>query len=104
MIEDHILDALSFRGGISGASGVLLNCNEIKGSAIDKKYKSSRVVTRATHELGWFDDRVEIFESSGITEAEVVIDKKLLKHKKIYYRSTLKKNLHQIELPYMWSV
>mmetsp|Transcript_21013 Transcript_21013/g.29472 ORF Transcript_21013/g.29472 Transcript_21013/m.29472 type:complete len:980 (-) Transcript_21013:30-2969(-) len=82
MLEEHILEAMSFRGGIAGTSGVLLNCEKLIGLAISKKFKTSIIGSRATHELCWFEDKIEIYESSGITEPEIVLDKKLAKHER----------------------
>eukprot|EP00559_Dactyliosolen_fragilissimus_P007958 CAMPEP_0184871406 /NCGR_PEP_ID=MMETSP0580-20130426/40701_1 /TAXON_ID=1118495 /ORGANISM="Dactyliosolen fragilissimus" /LENGTH=1005 /DNA_ID=CAMNT_0027374063 /DNA_START=1121 /DNA_END=4139 /DNA_ORIENTATION=- len=82
MLEEHILEAMSFRGGIAGTSGVLLNCEKLIGLAISKKFKTSIIGSRATHKLCWFEDKIEIYESSGITEPEIVLDKKLAKHER----------------------
>ena len=70
MLEDHIFDALSFRGGIAGMGILLYNCSSLPLQALKKKFKSLKVSTWATHEIVWDEDKVSIYESSGITSAE----------------------------------
>ena len=82
VLEEHILEEISFRGGVAGTSGVLLNCDNLSGSAIKKKFKTSKIGSRATHEVCWLENKVELYEASGITTPEVVLNKKLAQHKR----------------------
>ena len=51
VLEDHILEALSFRGGIAGTAVLLYNCSNLPSKTLEKKYKSAKVSSRATHEI-----------------------------------------------------
>merc|ERR1712043_6403 len=65
MPDEHILAALSFRGGVAGTTGMLLNCENLSGLTIGKKFKTTRIGSRATHEVCWYEDKAEVYESSG---------------------------------------
>lgn len=82
LIEEDILDALEFNDGVAGTTGILLDCSKLTGDAISKKFKSKKVQSRATHEIRWHDNKAEIYESSGITEPEIVSSSTLNLHKK----------------------
>jgi hypothetical protein len=83
ILEEQILDALAFCGGVAGTTGVLINCENLNGSAIKKKFKPTKIGSRATHELRWYDNKIEIYESSGITVPEQIMAEKLKKHARI---------------------
>jgi hypothetical protein len=80
MLEEQILDAISFCGGVAGTTGVLINCEKLNGSAITKKFKSTKIGSRSTHELCWYENKIEIYESSGITVPEQLMAEKLKKY------------------------
>jgi hypothetical protein len=82
MLEEHILAAMSFQGGVSGTSGVLLNCDKLTRLALNKKFKISRIGSRATHKIRRLKDKAEVHESSTITYPEVILAAKLRKHQK----------------------
>ena len=50
VLEDHILEALSFRGRIAGTAVLLYNCSNLPSKTLEKKFKSVKVTSRATHE------------------------------------------------------
>jgi hypothetical protein len=61
----------------------LINCEDLNGTAITKKFKSNKIGSRATHELRWYDNKIEIYESSGITVPEQIMAEKLKKYARI---------------------
>ncbi len=87
MLEENILQAMAFRGGIAGTTAVLLDVGNLPGTSISKKFKSSKVGSRATHEVCWYADRIHIYESSGITTPEIIKKAKLDKHTKNHLSS-----------------
>jgi len=56
VLEDHILEALSFRGGIAGTAVLLYNCSNLPSKTLEKKFKSAKVTSRATHEIIWYEE------------------------------------------------
>ena len=82
MLQEHIVAAISFHGGGAGTSCILLNCDNLNELAIDKKLKTSNIGSRATHKIRWFENKVLINEASGIATPEVILDNKLVKHRK----------------------
>lgn len=82
LTEEHVIDALAFDGGIAGTTGILLDCANLQGETISKKFKTSKVRSRSTHEIRWYDNKVEVYASSGITAPEIIPDSKLKNHKK----------------------
>lgn len=82
LTEDHIIDALAFDGGIAGTTGILLDCANLQGETISKKFKTSKVRSPSTHEIRWYDNKVEVYASSGITAPEIIRDSKLKNHEK----------------------
>lgn len=82
LTEEHILDALAFNGGVAGTTGILLDCTNLRGDTISKKFKTSKVKSRSTHEIRWYDSKVEVYESSDVTTPEVVKLPKLNLHTK----------------------
>ena len=72
VLEDHIVDAISFRGGMSGTSGILLNFTNLPTSNISKQFRSKIVKSRSTHEIIWDVSYASIYEASGITAPEIV--------------------------------
>ena len=73
VLEDDILEALSFRDGIAGTAVLLYNCSNLPSKTLEKKYKSAKVSSRATHEINWYEDKLCINESSEVTAPEVVL-------------------------------
>ena len=53
ILEDHIVDALMFRGGLAGTTAILYNIGAIPSKCLERKFKSSSVGSRATHEIRW---------------------------------------------------
>ena len=88
VLEEHILKALSFNGGLAGTSAILVNCSDLEGPCVTKKFRSKKVKSRATHEIEWFEDKVHITENSGITQPEVVLRTKLEKHELLNLKVT----------------
>ena len=64
------MEALKFRNGIAETMGVLVDCSNLDGPTISKKFKTKKIGSRATHEIEWEKDKVYDYESSDITEPE----------------------------------
>ena len=64
LIEDYILKAISFNGGISGTTAVLVDAGNLIGKIALKKYRF-KIITGAweTHGLCWQKDSVEVTKS-----------------------------------------
>ena len=58
MMEYHIVEALSFQGGVVGTAVVMLGCSDLPEKCIAKKFKSSVVESQATHNIKWSDSKV----------------------------------------------
>ena len=99
ILEDHIVEALSFRGGIAGTRALLYNCSNLPSTTLDKKFKSKKVSSRATHEIEWNEDKVHIYKSSGITAPEVVLKAKLDKHQPCHLDATVEKEFRSSKPP-----
>lgn len=82
LIEEDILEALAFDDGVAGTTGILLDCSKLTGEAISKKFKSKKVKSHATHEIRWYENKAEIYESSDITQPEIVSSRQLNCHTK----------------------
>ena len=93
VLEEHILRELSFRGGIAGTTGVLVDCDKLNGPSVTKKFKSRIIGTRSTHEIRWYEDKIDIYESSEITDAEVILDERLKLHQKNNLDVSVEKNI-----------
>lgn len=87
--EEHIFQALSYNEGIAGTTVTLLDCKGFpKGSCITKKFKSTKIGTRSTHEINWSDgngeqNAVQIVESSRVTSPEIFTRQKMMQHTKV---------------------
>ena len=99
VLEDHILEALSFRGGIAGTAVLLYNCSNLPSKTLEKKYKSAKVSSRATHEIIWYEDKVCIYESSEITAPEVVKKAKLDKHQPCHIEANVERIFRSTKTP-----
>ena len=73
IIEDDIVKAISFNGGISGTTDVLVDAGNIFGKRALKKNKF-KIITGAqeTHELCWRIYLVEVTKSSNISVPETI--------------------------------
>ena len=71
MLEENILQAMAFCGGITGTTTVLLDIRNLLGIWISKKFKLSKLDSQATHKVRWYADRIHICESSGIITPEI---------------------------------
>ena len=68
LIEDDIVKAMKFNGGIAGTTVVLVDATSLGNKkAINKKLNVFKTGSRSTHEICWLDDRVQVIESSGIS-------------------------------------
>ena len=101
VIEDHIVDAISFRGGMSGTAGIFLNCTNLPTSTICKKIKSKAVKCRGTHKIVWDDKEVFIFEASGITTPEIVASGTMDKHTLNDLNITVEKVFQSLKPPHV---
>ena len=81
VIEDHILDALSFQGGIAGTSALPYDCSPLPETTLDRKYKFTKVRSRATHEIVWNNDKVLLYEASSISDPEMIKQRMLDRYK-----------------------
>jgi len=66
------MEALKFRNGIAGTMGVLVDCSNLDGPTISKKFNTKKIGSRATHEIEWKKDKVYVYESSDITDPEEI--------------------------------
>ena len=70
------------RNGIAGTMGVLVDCSNLDGPTISKKFKTKKIGSRATHEIEWKKDKVYVYESSDMTEPEEISLQRLNSYKK----------------------
>ncbi|XP_040564364.1 uncharacterized protein [Lepeophtheirus salmonis] len=71
-VEEDIVKALSYRGGIAGTTVHLIDCTDLKGPILEKSFKTTQVDSHETHEIVWYKESVGIIASSGITTPEVI--------------------------------
>lgn len=88
-LEEDIFNALSFKGGIAGATVILFDCSELPKQFISKPFKSRVVKSRSTHHIIFKENNFHIIESSGLTDPEVIKDDKLNKHKHTVLNSSV---------------
>ena len=79
-MQYHIVEALSFQGGVVGTYVVMLGCSNLPEKCIAKKFKSSVVESQATHNIKWSDSKVGIIASSDISAQDNVLKTQLDKH------------------------
>ena len=81
-LEEHIIQALGFRGGIAGTTGFLLNCSNFTQHIIQGgKFNTSTVKRRETHDIWWKSrHEVHIQASSSLTPVEIIGRSKLNEH------------------------
>lgn len=80
IIEYHIVEALSFQGGVVWTTVVMLGCSNLPEKCIAKHFKSSVVESQATHNIKWSDSKVGIIASSDISAQDNVLKTQLDKH------------------------
>ena len=88
-----------FRGGVAGTAVLLYNCSNLLSEALDKKFKSRKILIRATHEIMWNEDNAKIYQLSGITTPEVVMKEKLDKHQPCQLDGTVEKEFRSYKAP-----
>lgn len=86
--EEQIYAGLIYDEGIAGSTATLLDGTNIpKGGCLSKKFKSTKIGSRATHEIQWsLTDAAaaaKIIESSNVTEAERVTHQKLMQYDRV---------------------
>lgn len=101
VLEEDIVKAMSFRGGVAGMSAILLNLENLPKAAISKKFKSNSIGARATHEIRWQSELVEIYESSSISKPEIIRMSKLSRHTKNALHAVVEKTFAS-EKPPIW--
>ena len=80
MMQYHIVEALSFQGGVVGTTVVMLGCSNNPQKWIAKRFKSSAVESHATHNVNWIKTKVGIIASSAISSQDNVLKTQLDKH------------------------
>lgn len=76
LIEEHVVDALSYEGGIAGTTDVLLDGSKFPKTCLHKKFKYGSIGCRATHKFQWASTEAPILAFSGNCD---VVDKVVLK-------------------------
>ena len=66
-LEEDIVRALSYRGGLSGTTVVLVEASDLTGKTLHKSFHCNGIGSRETHEIVWKEDSVNVFASSNIT-------------------------------------
>ena len=81
LIEDDIVKDISFNGGISGTTDVLVDVENLFGKRAVKKNKFKiRTGARETHELCWRKDLAEVTKSSNVSVPQNIPLTKLQKY------------------------
>ena len=81
LIEGNIVEAISFNGGLSVTTAVLVDATNIFGKiSLNKKRFKIRTGARKTHELFWRKDLVEVTKSSNVSVPENISLTKLQKY------------------------
>ena len=99
ILEEDIVSALMYRGGLAGTTAVLYNVGEIPSKCLERKFKSSLIGSRATHEIQWDTQYARIYESSNITIPEIIRKDRLKKFKRVNVKGIVERtfvyeNLH----------
>ena len=81
LIEYYIVKAISFNGGISGTSDVLLGEEDIFCKrALNKINFEINTGAQETHEVCWREDFVQVTKSSNFSDPDIIHQVKLYKY------------------------
>ena len=73
LIEDDIVRAISFNGGISGTTAVIVDeANLFSKRVLNKINSKIRTGAKEIHELCWRKDSVEVIKSSNVSVPEII--------------------------------
>ena len=78
LIEDYIVKAIIFNGGISGTTAVLVGAAALFGKrALQKINLKINTEARETHEVCWLEDFVQVTNSLNVSYTEIIHQDKL---------------------------
>ena len=66
-LEEDIVKALSYRGGLAGTTVVLVDASDLTGKTLHKSFHCNGIGSRETHEIVWKGDIINVFASSNVT-------------------------------------
>ena len=78
LVEYDIVRDISFNGGISGTTSVLVDTSDLFGKRYLKKI-GFKINTGAqeTHEVCWREDFLQVTKSSNVSDTEIIHQDKL---------------------------